>query len=215
METLQIKTMLSNVRRSAFVFAFALTGAFAGGCVVDSGSTPSDESDDIESVGEAAAAISFPDAEWRAEGPPCTWTTPCTITGNSYVGLRNTFINQFVVYGSRSYGINLVWYNGANPGNVRFIPQFGGTVRYGDPVAVFVANPNTEKYVRYGSREYGINLVWSSYPVYEWRITGGAPGALVDLNQPFGLSNDKQTHVVYCPREYGINLRWNSDCPYR
>jgi hypothetical protein len=144
-----------------------------------------------------------------------TWGVPCTITGSSYVGLRNTFINQFVVYGSRDYGINLVWRSGANPGNVRFIPQFGGTVRYGAPVAFFVANPNTAKYVRYGSREYGINLVWSTYPVYEWRITGGTPGTPVDLNSAFGLSNDMQTHVVYCPREYGIDLRWNSDCPYR
>ncbi|WP_437534068.1 hypothetical protein WME79_08215 [Sorangium sp. So ce726] len=182
---------------------------------MDSADEPEGSAQDEERVEEAKLAISAPDVEWRGEGPACTPGVPCTITGGSYVGLKNTFVDQYVVHSERRYGINLGWRSGANPGNVRFVPQAGGAVRYGEPVALFVTNPSAEKYVKYREREYGINLVWSPDAVYQWRITGGAPGTPVDLNQPFGLSNDVQTHVVYCPREYGINLRWNADCPYR
>jgi hypothetical protein len=70
-----------------------------------------------------------------------------------------------------------------------------------------------DSYVRYGRRTWGINLVWSSTPVFDWEIRGGNTGELVYSQQPIRLHNRTTgAAVVYCQRPWGINLAWQSDC---
>jgi hypothetical protein len=116
--------------------------------------------------------------------------------------------DDVLAYGERDYGINLVWQNPASQENIRFYKSGGGTIRYGDRVALYVEGGG---YVKYGERDYGINLVWSSSPVYEWEVFGGTHGAPVVAGPTYyhGLRNTAiQRAMVYGERKYGINLVW-------
>jgi hypothetical protein len=67
-------------------------------------------------------------------------------------------------------------------------------------------------FLRYASRETGINLVWSESPVPEWEVTGGSIGADVRTGQRVALLNTAHgDHMVYGERDEGINLRWYAD----
>jgi hypothetical protein len=117
--------------------------------------------------------------------------------------------DKAVVYGEREYGINLVW---GGPGGASFVTQQEGgvgVVRYGEKVAIkFEGNP-ANPFVKYGERNYGINLVWSKPPVFEWEVRGETTGSPVQYGDYFGLYNTRnRALVVYGERKYGINLVW-------
>ena len=66
-------------------------------------------------------------------------------------------------------------------------------------------------YVKFQSREYGINLDWSASPSYEWVLKGAVVGTVGSA--PVGLFNTRQNDfVVFCHLEYGTPLRWARDC---
>jgi hypothetical protein len=139
--------------------------------------------------------------------------TSAAVGSGAALALRNTYDGNYLKYGSRSYGINLVW--SSTPSyTVSFRTATGAAPRYGDLVALSVSGGG---YVRYGSRSYGINLVWSSTPVYEWRLLGGTTGAAVYTKAPLRLFNTVEAsrrgdNMVYCRRTWGINLTWARDC---
>ena len=140
--------------------------------------------------------------------------TICALNASSPIYLYNKHVERYVQYGSREYGINLVWApRGPSPVRAVRLMRAKGTldpITYGEPLALYVEGG---KYLRYAEREYGINLVWSDTPVFEWKIEGGVPARLVNSRRPVGLVNTNiGQHVVYCEREYGINLRWAKDC---
>ena len=127
---------------------------------------------------------------------------------------------QFVTYGSRDYGINLVWAK-SKPQIDNFTLSrasgAGGPINYGDVVAL---KEKTGGYIYYKSRKYGINLEFSAQPVYEWEVRGGRTGTPV-VQGKWGDSpnyiSDVQIslynrtincYVGYGSREYGINLVW-------
>jgi hypothetical protein len=129
------------------------------------------------------------------------------------------------VYGRREYGINLVWAKrkqqrdyGA-PANFTLSRASGASdpIKYGEVVAL---REQTGGYIYYKQRKYGINLDFSSRPVYEWEVRGGASGTpVVGRNQgdaPGNISDvvislynrTVNCYVVYGKREYGINFVW-------
>jgi hypothetical protein len=124
--------------------------------------------------------------------------------------LVNRTYRHAIIYGERTYGINLVWTAPSGPGNVFFARQgaSGQPLVYGARVAIHVADGG---YLRYGVRKYGINLVWSSSPVYEWEIRGGPTGSPVRWGHIIGLWNSViKQYVHYGSRLFGINLVWYS-----
>ncbi|WP_157519375.1 hypothetical protein [Herbidospora mongoliensis] len=128
--------------------------------------------------------------------------------------LFNETVFQRLVYGEREYGINLVWEDPepATP-SIRFLAASGApsAILYGERVAINVRGGG---YLRYGEREYGINLKWSDEPVYEWRLLGNPSlvNTPVDIANPVGLYNTvANDYVFYDPRRYGINLKWLRD----
>ncbi len=153
---------------------------------------------------------------------------PCIVNAGEATFLHNRFIRKSVGYGSREYGVNLVWKDGRSRG-IRFVRASGstGALTLREPFAVYVEGG---KYLKYESREYGINLVWSDTPVYEWEFRGcdasrfssqaycvtspTRPGTgTINSYRPVGLFNrTSNDYVVYCEREYGINLKWAKDC---
>jgi hypothetical protein len=145
------------------------------------------------------------------------------IISETPVLLRNVTEDKCFSYGEREYGINLVWGNCTNP-NVTFVREAGpGSIHYGELVAMRITNADASNpkvgngYLRYQKREYGINLVWSNTPVYEWilRSPDGPQldGKVVDPNLRVGLWNEVEPDfLLYCERSKGINLRWKTDC---
>jgi hypothetical protein len=157
------------------------------------------------SVMNARPAHAAQPFDWRIGGPGGAGEE--VQSGTTRYHLFNTTINQIVAYGEREYGINLVWQDDDNQQNIRFDRPGGGTVRYGDVVAIRVSGGG---YVKYGARDNGINLVWSNSPVYQWEIRGGTHG--VPVRTDTGAIQLLNTHVfqsvTYGERDRGINLVW-------
>jgi hypothetical protein len=130
--------------------------------------------------------------------------------GTAYT-LYNVTDKESLRFGKRAAGINLEWDKSKTLNNVKVVVEGGGTgpVKYGDKVAVHVANGG---HLKYQKRDVGINLSWSKDPVYEFTITGGAKGTPVPLNATVGLySATEKDFLIYADRPAGINLRWYKD----
>jgi hypothetical protein len=129
--------------------------------------------------------------------------------GHTY-DLFNCTEKEALVYGSREYGINLVWGDAGRSDNVRFQRQSGnGGLKFGEPIAINIKGGG---FLHYERREYGINLVWKDSPFFEWRIMGGTEGADVHAGRVVALFNTVESdYLFYDPRTYGINLKWLRD----
>jgi len=76
----------------------------------------------------------------------------------------------------------------------------------------FALELNGHGFIKYQRREYGINLVFSEIPTFEWEFRRRGASGTVDKNLSLGLFNRiANDFVVYAEREYGINLRWLKD----
>lgn len=87
--------------------------------------------------------------------------------GSRYL-LKNS-VNRHFLYGkSRNFGVNLGFTDDAEPSTAAKVVQWQfhnrdqTPIEYDQPVAIRCK----EGYLRYGAREFGINLVWSNTPDY-------------------------------------------------
>jgi hypothetical protein len=125
--------------------------------------------------------------------------------------LVNMKVSEDLAYGERRWGINLVWDDPGGPGNIRFQRPSGTNepLKNDELVAINVRGGG---FLKYESRSVGINLGWSSKPVYEWQIKGASGN--VQMPQPVQLFNTKeQDFMIYGERPLGINLRWVNSAP--
>ena len=142
-------------------------------------------------------------------------STDQPIPNGSYTKLVNRTIHMCLTYYQRLFGINLGWINCNWIGpNIRFVREsFTGDqrpLRFGERLAIHVPGHG---YLRYGQRTFGINLVWSKTPSYEWEIRGGVRGSKVLTGIPVAIYNRAESDtLIYCKRKYGINLHWSDDC---
>jgi hypothetical protein len=165
-------------------------------------------------------------APWGSSAPqipaataPVEWTamtggeSGAAINDGQKVALRN-YTNpsgNAIYYHVRKYGINLDWRSWIEGRNVWFkrLATGGGSALYGERVAIGVDHGG---YLRYAVRPTGINLKWSSSPVYEWEIRGDigvSLGRPVRNSQTISLYNRTVgKYMVYGTRPKGINLVW-------
>jgi len=178
------------------------------------------------------AAAEVQGQEWIARSTTSAKGNGAAIVGGDRFRLVNNIIDRALVYGSRKYGINLVWGAISNPGSdAYFVTEGSGeeVVRYGDNVALAITeNPTrpARPFLKYKSRDYGINLDWTTAKVYEWKVSGAGragKGSPVRYGDKFLLfnarSSSKGGFLYYNERKYGINLSWrgtlgcpNGDC---
>lgn len=151
----------------------------------------------------AAAAVSPTDAQqWSLNS-----SRPSV---NVSYSLRNLVNGSSVRYGSRTFGVDLVW--GGYASQWSFMPKSPPNVRDhrrramvpGEPVAIY--DSAKRAYLVYGSQTWGINLTWSSTPHYDWRVETDARSGATSL-----YNTDARDHLVYGERSFGINLRWLKD----
>jgi hypothetical protein len=123
--------------------------------------------------------------------------------------MRNEINHSLLGYGHRRLGVDLTWgdnvnwrilrYN-ANP-NVR--DHRGPAVTSSDKVAIY--NTKFGKYLVHAGQTWGIDLGWSRYPSYEWKLDVNSAGDMSLYN------TDEGDYVVYGKRPFGINLMWLKD----
>jgi hypothetical protein len=110
-----------------------------------------------------------------------------------------------LISGNRNFGVDLEWggrrpewqFRRANPRDHRGIPPTERMALY---------STRTRRYLAYGRQTFGINLVWSATPKYEWQIQ--TPGPVVN-NIVLSLYNTTAgSYLVYTRRTVGINLGW-------
>jgi hypothetical protein len=82
-------------------------------------------------------------------------------------------------------------------------------LKFEEPIAIFIRDGG---YLKNQVREYGIDLVWSDKPEYQWQIRGGMPGSNISTLGLVSLYNmEVGDFLVYKERTYGINLKWYQD----
>jgi hypothetical protein len=157
----------------------------------------------------AIAMLAIPaQASAVSKTDPVQWTYPprSAPSAGYAVTLYNQINGRTMGYEERSFGINLGWPGSKASLQWSFKRQNGtqGKIQDGEKLALY--NSKAKQYVKYGERTWGINLVWSKSPVYQWVVKYDATSG------NFSLYNTYQgDYVVYGERPFGINLRWLKD----
>jgi hypothetical protein len=120
---------------------------------------------------------------------------------------------QSVVFG----GVSIGWSDDASAETAKtesdwaFLRKSPATtrIRYGEPLAILL-DIYEPRFVNYGDRKFGIDLVRSKTPSYEWAILGGKPGEHVRRGEDFVvLYNLKyQQPLIYFDRNRGGDIGW-------
>lgn len=141
--------------------------------------------------------------------------------GRNYY-LKNAVARKFLQHEEQTFGINLGWTDDAEPETARkvtrwFLPRNGTSVspiRYGERLALGLGKQPS--YIRHERRSVGIDLDWSSSPVFEWRILGGEPGHPVDPTKYSALYNDDiKECLIFFDRTAGGDIGWPSSQTWR
>jgi hypothetical protein len=127
--------------------------------------------------------------------------------------LLSSRAKEVMYYRKRRWGINMSYTKSANVSNNITIKDENndGQLETWENVAIHVEGGG---YLKYESRPQGINLVWSSTPVYEWGISENNKAILpVASNKKYGLYNQKiSQYLVYGERRGDmINLVWQQE----
>lgn len=130
----------------------------------------------------------------------------------------NLFCNtngKYLTWGKVPLGINLVYVSDPNVQKTHFRLPDGQErdILSGEQVAFGIGGG--EAFLRYASQSTGINLKWSSAPVFEWRIFGGDIGKPIAENSVVALVNDKVSpapdFLIYFERPPGMaDVGWTT-----
>ena len=121
---------------------------------------------------------------------------------------------KFIYYEKRGMlgGINLGWTDNQNNDITIEGPKAGADILIGDKIAIKVKGGG---YLKYQKRDLGINLTWSSTPVYEWIFKGKTTSETgnVKTGNGYGLLNQlEHEYIVSCKRSPPVHLGWDKDC---
>ncbi|HXT34054.1 MAG TPA: hypothetical protein VN837_00640 [Chloroflexota bacterium] len=125
--------------------------------------------------------------------------------------LVNTNIEQNLLYGNQTWGVNLTW---GNNSLWRVEAQGGPHLMKGQAVALRVWGGG---WLKYGSQTFGVDLQLSSTPVYEWYPIGLQgdssestwAGSDLEDGGTFALWNSSaQAYLVHGHETWGVDLEW-------
>ena len=140
-------------------------------------------------------------------------TTKNALKPNENCYLIHLKLDKTLAYKKAKKGINLAFVNlKKTPDNIIFKDlNNDGILDTSDLIAIQVLEG---AYLKYGAREYGINIVWSQTPVYEWAILSEDKSvSRIQNNKKYAIFNKtKQSFLVYGEREDNIGqLKWFDD----
>jgi hypothetical protein len=130
--------------------------------------------------------------------------------------LKNRVPIKFLQYEEQNWGINLGWTDDASPDTAKRVARWfftrsgagNGPVTYSETIAL--ANGTGDSWLHYSERPRGINLDWSSRPVFEWQLLGRKAGEPVQRDQYLAIFNKKANlFFVHFDRDAGGNIGWS------
>jgi hypothetical protein len=117
--------------------------------------------------------------------------------------------------GDQTWGVNLDWYESPGPWIVQSELSGGGpNIMLGQAVAIGVDDGHSIQWLRHGHETFGVDLVLSSTPSYEWYIIGdkGADTANAGQVMDDGIhalwNSDAHAYLVAGDQTFGVNLDW-------
>lgn len=131
--------------------------------------------------------------------------------------LKNKVPRKFLQHEKQSLGINLGWTDDAEPSTGQKVARWfvarkddpDGHIRYGDWVAL--GNGKTPSFIHNEKRDVGIDLNWSRFPVFEWKLLGGPVGQDVKTGEYLAIYNSKiKECLVFFDRTAGGDIGWPS-----
>lgn len=137
----------------------------------------------------------------------------------SNYNLKGSVPKKFLQYEKQGagQGINLGWTNDASAKSAderakwHFSRKPGATgpILYGEAVAIGWSN-GKQPFIRYSQRTVGINLDWSSRPVYEWTLLGGEPQTPVKRGEDWLVIYNLRHNapLIYFDRTAGGDIGW-------
>jgi hypothetical protein len=126
---------------------------------------------------------------------------------------------QDLVYGHQTWGVDLQWYtptysellNDAGHGwQWQFVRQsghFGHQISGTERVAIY--NTATRRYLADGHETFGVDVVWSSSPRFEWQVATGERdnttygGSFTEL-----YNTTEQAYLLDGHQTWGVDVRW-------
>ena len=142
----------------------------------------------------------------------CTAAAPLAGVGTVlYDGHHQTpdYFGSYLSYGHETFGVDLAWYKGINiPSTWEFIRPPGHYLLQEIPASQRVALYSTvnHQYLAEGNQTFGIDLVWSTAPRYQWQVANGG-----DPSNPCNgdLYNDAENaYLIDHHQTFGVDLGW-------
>jgi hypothetical protein len=120
--------------------------------------------------------------------------------------LFNASRNMSLTHANQTFGVDLDY--SENPALWRIEAQGGPQLMYGQAVALRVWGGG---WLKYGNETWGVDLVLSNTPSYEWHLVGEPPGTPI-ANGSFALWNSATNrYLVASHQTWGVSLDWKSD----
>jgi hypothetical protein len=147
--------------------------------------------------------------EWKVVEPHLN-----DVRTNVPYGLANQRCHSSLAYYHRNRGISLAFDQSQAPTNIRFEKPGNRSepINYEDRFAIHVQGGG---YIHYEHVPWGINLTYSSTPVYEWKFRNNSFGhqeqnnvSSSDILSLYNTQNDG--FLVYGERDYGPPLTWGN-----
>jgi len=131
--------------------------------------------------------------------------------------LKNGKVRKFLQHEEQSVGINLGWTDDAEPSTAAkvarwFFARSGASDKplvYGETLAI--GNGGSPSFIRNKKRTAGVDLDWSTTPVFEWKLVGGEPGTTIDPADYLAIYNEKAGEfLIFFNRTAGGDIGWPS-----
>ncbi|MDZ4755080.1 MAG: hypothetical protein SGJ11_11375 [Phycisphaerae bacterium] len=128
---------------------------------------------------------------WKFGGVGADLRSENNYQNNKGYRLKCTANNKYLVWDKGHLSVNLAFSNEAQHKYHFHLPDGKERViRSGETVAMAIGSG--EAYLYYGHQKIGINLKWSTKPVYQWRIYGadGKAGVPLKTGTTYALLNE-------------------------
>jgi hypothetical protein len=117
--------------------------------------------------------------------------------------LYNSAQHMSLANANQNFGVDLNWQT--NPALWKIEAQGGPHLMRGQAVALRVWGGG---WLKYGNETWGVDLVLSDTPSYEWYVLGGTPGSTIG-NGSFALWNSAANdYLVSGDETWGVNVNW-------
>jgi hypothetical protein len=123
-------------------------------------------------------------------------------TGDLQNARRSSYTS--LTHANQTFGVDLDW--SENGALWKIQAQGGPHVMRGQAVALRIWGGG---WLKYGHETWGIDLVLSDTPVYQWYVLGGQPGSSITNGGDFALWNSAaKRYLVSAHQTWGVSLDW-------